>query len=234
MRFLLKAFALILLTSCGKDVVTPAVIDPVVSTTEVTKTYLALGDSYTIGQSVPLAQSFPYQLAAALKTKDIAIKDLKIIAQTGWTTNDLQTAIANEKLTQKYNLVTLLIGVNNQYRHYSTATYRIEFANLLNTAIQFANGDKTKVVVISIPDWSVTPYTNGFDRNAIATEIDQFNAINKDETSKAGVAYVDITPYSRTAATNTSLVAADGLHPSAIMYSNWVQLMLSEVLKALK
>lgn len=200
-------------------------------------TYLALGDSYTIGEAVSENQSFPYQLIPQLKSLglDVVAKP-KIIAKTGWTTDDLQSAIKAENLTQKYDIVTLLIGVNNQYRGYSATTYRKEFVALLQTAIGFANGNKKHVFVVSIPDWGVTPFgkNSGKSTAVIAQEIDAFNAVNKEETLALGVSYTDITPGSRNAATDVSLVATDGLHPSGKMYGEWAVKIASAVAIAFK
>ncbi|MEO6524728.1 MAG: SGNH/GDSL hydrolase family protein [Mucilaginibacter sp.] len=196
-------------------------------------TYLALGDSYTIGEAVELTNSFPYQLKTSMADKGYGITTPKIIAVTGWTTGDLKNAIAQANITQKYDLVTLLIGVNNQYRGYSQADYRAEFVQLLNTAIGFANGNKLKVFVLSIPDYSVTPFAATSYKAKIANEIDQFNAINKDESLKAGVNYLDITGISRQAAFDTSLIAFDGLHPSAKMYGLWVGQLSTQVVAQL-
>jgi len=191
--------------------------------------YLALGDSYTIGQSVPLNQSFPYQLTAQLNTK-LKLSAPTIIATTGWTTNDLITGITNSGLTaQTYDLVTLLIGVNDQFQGISQNTYRSNFIALLNTAIRFAGGNKAKVFIISIPDYSVTPfagYNSAGQLLQIAKEIDEFNTINKTESANANVNYLDITDISRRAASDGSLLAPDGLHPSAKMYGLWIERLL--------
>ncbi|RYD87424.1 MAG: SGNH/GDSL hydrolase family protein [Sphingobacteriales bacterium] len=186
-----------------------------------TFSYLALGDSYTIGEAVPQEQSFPYLLNK--RFGNTIAPD--VIAVTGWTTGDLKSGIEQRKLQKHdYDIVTLLIGVNNQYRHYSKDEYRSEFVELLNTAISYANGNKAHVLVLSIPDWGVTPFgKNSGDPAAIGADIDAFNAINKQETEKLGVAYIDITPASRRAAYDTDLVASDGLHPSGKMYDLWVQ-----------
>jgi len=185
--------------------------------------YLALGDSYTIGEAVPADKSFPYQLNDSLKTVSISVNDPKIIAVTGWTTQNLINAIASSNIRgNKYDFVTLLIGVNDQYQGLSQTNYRTNFIQLLNTSITFAKGDATRVFVISIPDYGVTPFANGRE-NTIGPEIDQFNAINKEESDRAGVNYCNITPISKEAATNPSLIAPDGLHPSAKMYALWVQ-----------
>lgn len=188
-----------------------------------TFTYLALGDSYTIGESVPAKESFPYYFAAQLQSKGFRVGLPKIIAKTGWTTDELQTAIAAEQLNKTFDFVTLLIGVNNQYRGYSKTTYRKEFKELLQTAISFAGGNKKRVFVLSIPDWGVTPFglSSGKSKKDIADDIDAFNAINKEETLAMGVSYTDITSGSRNAATDLSLVAKDGLHYSSKMHLQW-------------
>ena len=199
-------------------------------------TYLALGDSYTIGESVSQAESFPYQLVSELKTSGINIVEPKIIAKTGWTTNELQSAIKTENISQSYDFVTLLIGVNNQYRGNSKTTYRKEFKELLETAINFAGKNKNRVFVVSIPDWGVTPFgkSSGKDVKNIGLEIDAFNAIAKEETLAKGVSYTDITIGSRNAATDLTLVAADGLHPSGKMYAEWAKNVAPLVIQALK
>jgi lysophospholipase L1-like esterase len=197
-------------------------------------TYLALGDSYTIGQSVPPAESFPFQLAAQLNGKDLKVKTPKIIATTGWITDQLIAAINNSDiLNKKYDFVTLLIGVNDQFGGYSQANYRTKFVQVLNTAITFANGDKSRVFVLSIPDYGVTPFAGGNDV-VIGPQIDQFNAINKDESARAGVNYVDITDISRLAANSPVLIANDGLHPSGSMYELWVNRLGPLVAASLK
>jgi len=193
--------------------------------------YLALGDSYTIGESVNQAGSFPYQLSAKLSTS--GVQNPTIIAQTGWTADNLIAAIDASGIKGKtYDFVTLLIGVNDQYQGLSQTNYRTKFAQLLNTAIAFAKGNKTRVFVVSIPDYGVTPFAGGQDA-IIGPQIDQFNAINKDESDKAGVNYINITPISKQAATDGSLVALDGLHPSIKMYALWVDAIAKVVAKSL-
>lgn len=194
--------------------------------------YLALGDSYTIGQSIPLDMSFPYQLARLLG--QAPANNPAIIATTGWTTNNLINAIDQSGvLSKKYDIVTLLIGVNDQYQGISTTTYSTNFTKLLNTAIGLANNKVNRVFVLSIPDYSVTPYAAYANRDKIATEIDQFNAINKQIALSAGVNYLDITDISRKAMDQPDLVAGDGLHPSAKMYNLWVQRLEPMVRSAL-
>lgn len=187
-----------------------------------TYSYLALGDSYTIGQGVAEQFRYPNQLKDSLAKAGLAIDEMLIIARTGWTTDELTNGIDNATVSPPYNLVTLLIGVNNQYRGRSLENYREEFAALLNRAIGFAGGDPEKVVVLSIPDWGVTPFAQGRDREKIAREIDAFNTVKLDESQKAGVSYIDVTEISRLAESRPELLALDGLHPSGIMYRMWV------------
>ncbi len=188
--------------------------------------YLALGDSYTIGQSVPQAERWPVQLTNQLQAVGITIELPQIIARTGWTTDDLTYAIADQKSQGPFDLVSLLIGVNNQFQKRSSDEYRTQFRALLQKSIELAGSKANHVVVVSIPDWGVTPFAAKRDRQEIAAEIDLFNAINQAETAAAGVAYVDITPISRQATSDGSLIADDGLHPSGKMYKQWVELLL--------
>jgi lysophospholipase L1-like esterase len=195
--------------------------------------YLALGDSYTIGESVSERERFPIQLGSLLAEEGYPT-NVKIIARTGWTTSELWEGIQSESLDPPYDLVSLLIGVNNQYRGYDSKQYREEFRFLLGKAVEYAGGDGNRVFVFSIPDWGVTPYAAGRDSAQIATEIDLFNSINREEADLAGVHYLDITPISRKAADDPSLIAADGLHPSGSMYARWAALAFPDVLEVLK
>jgi len=192
-------------------------------------TYLALGDSYTIGESVSETDRYPNLLVQALRKEGVLVSSPTIIAQTGWTTNDLKQGIQEAEINEKtYDLVTLLIGVNNEFQQLSEQEYRVEFTQLLNQAIQFAGNKKEKVVVLSIPDYGCTPY--GKSRQiAISKRIDAFNAINKQITDSLEVNYVDITGISRNGLTNTGLVAHDGLHPSGKMYQLWVDTLVEQV-----
>ncbi|TDO21514.1 SGNH/GDSL hydrolase family protein [Pedobacter duraquae] len=196
-----------------------------------THSYLALGDSYTIGEAVEQNLTFPFQLAAKLGASGIVVSAPKVIAKTGWTTGELQSAINAANLKGTYDIVTLLIGVNNQYRGMSSESYRTEFKSLLQQAIAFAGGKKEHVFVVSIPDWGLTPYgaSTGRDQSGISAEIDTFNSINKTETLAMGVNYTDITPGSRAVINDPALVASDGLHPSGKMYGNWSDAMLPAV-----
>lgn len=191
--------------------------------TVVYKTYLALGDSYTIGQSVAENGRFPVQTVSMLNSLNIAFKQPEIIAQTGWTTGSLLNRIDNNSpLQNKYDIVTLLIGVNNQYQGRSQQEYRQEFATLLLRSIQYAGNDTSHVFVLSIPDYSVTPFASGRNTALIAAQIDSFNVINKSISEQYNVKYIDITTDSRQAAVYPSLIANDGLHPSAEQYALWV------------
>ncbi|KGQ18071.1 Lysophospholipase L1 [Lysobacter dokdonensis DS-58] len=187
--------------------------------------YLALGDSYTIGEGVDAALRWPLQLARALREEKIGLRDPRIIATTGWTTDELNAAIDAAEPLGHWDLVSLLIGVNNQYRGRSVADYRGEFRGLLQRAIGFANGRAERVFVVSIPDWGVTPFakTEARDRVNVSEEIDAFNAAARDIAQGTGVAFVDITPASRA---NPAQVAEDGLHPDGAMYTAWTQLAL--------
>lgn len=195
--------------------------------------YLALGDSYTIGESVPVEDRYPVQLVERLRADGHEMEDPLIIARTGWTTDELDRGIDAVGPEGPYGLVTLLIGVNNQYRGRPVATYTPEFAALLGRAIGFAGGNPERVVVVSIPDYGVTPFGRSGDPETIARELDAYNAAAQAETERLGAHWVDITPESREAASRPSLIAPDGLHPSGEMYAEWVALMLPKVRRAL-
>jgi lysophospholipase L1-like esterase len=195
---------------------------------------LSLGDSYTIGESVLPSARWPVQLAVALRKRGLHVADPVIVARTGWTASELQAGIQQADLQAEYDLVTLLIGVNNQYRGEELAKYRIQLRSLLQKSISFTGGKPGRVVVISIPDWGVTPFAEGLDRDRIRDKIDEYNEANRQEAEAVGAAYVDITPDSRRAAQVPDLIASDGLHPSAEMYASWVDLMLPEILGILE
>jgi len=195
--------------------------------------FLALGDSYTIGEGVAPGQRWPMQLAAALRVGGQVVAEPRIIARTGWTTDELAQAIGASQVGSDYDLVSLLIGVNDQYRGRPVSEYPERFRSLLRQAISFAGGRPARVMVLSIPDWGVTPFASGRDRARIAAEIDAYNAVNRAESAAAGARWVDVTAISREAATDASLLAPDGLHPSATMYARWVELALSAARAAL-
>jgi lysophospholipase L1-like esterase len=196
--------------------------------------YLALGDSYTIGEGVAPLQRWPSLLANKLREQHVPLGDPVYIAQTGWTTSELRNGIRVAREKGRYDLVTLLVGVNNQYRGESIDTFHREFHDLLGQAITFARSKPAHVIAISIPDWGVTPFALGRDRATISAQIDAFNRAAQEETTKAGAAWVDITPLSRKAATDMKLLAGDGLHPSEHMYSEWVELIAPIVRKILE
>ena len=196
--------------------------------------FLALGDSYTIGEGVAERERWPVQLSEALRANGVRIQDPQIIARTGWTTDELDAAITDADPRGTFELVTLLIGVNDQYRGRTAEQYREPFRNLLRRAIGFAGGDAKRVVVVSIPDWGVTPYAGSRDRKAIAKAIDEFNAVNRDETEQAGARYVDITAVSRQLGGDSAQLVTDGLHPSASQYKLWSDLVLPIARQTLK
>ena len=190
--------------------------------------FLALGDSYTIGEAVRETDRWPAQLAARLREHGIAIDAPRIVARTGWTTDELSAAMDDTTFSPPYALVTLMIGVNNQYRGRDLAEYRAQFDALLVRAIQLAGNDATRVIVLSIPDWGATPFGHGSGRDLaqVSAQIDAFNAAAHAETSARRAAWVDVTPVSRDVAHDPTLAAHDGLHPSAAMYARWVELVL--------
>jgi lysophospholipase L1-like esterase len=194
-------------------------------------TFLALGDSYTVGERVAAAERWPVQLAAALRSAGVNLGEPRIVAKTGWTTDELSAAIAAERITGTYDFVSLLIGVNNQYRGRSADEYREQFRGLLRQAIGFAGGRAGRVIVLSIPDWGVMPFAEGRDRTKIGREIDEFNAIAKDEAVRASAKWVDITPVSREM--KPGWAADDGLHPSGAQYAAWAALALAPARAAL-
>ena len=189
--------------------------------------YLALGDSYTIGESVDESERFPVQLVEKLIASDFEVEEPEIIAVSGWTTDELSAALDAEEPIGKYDFVTLLIGVNNQYRGRDAEEFRREFIQLLNRAAGYTHSIKN-VIVVSIPDWGVTPFAidKGRDSKKVGEEIDLYNSIKKEEAENAGAHYVYITDISKEAKENKSLLAEDKLHPSAKMYSFWVERIL--------
>ncbi|HEV7518521.1 MAG TPA: GDSL-type esterase/lipase family protein [Thermoanaerobaculia bacterium] len=196
--------------------------------------YLALGDSYTIGQGVSPADRWPAQLAALLSRHGIPFAPPEIVARTGWTTEDLAAALDREPPRGPFALVSLQIGVNDQFQgNEADAGYRDRFRRLLGRAIGWAGGEPRRVLVLSIPDWGVAPFAEGRDGRSIAAAIDRFNAVNREETLRARARWVDITPESRRAGSDRSLFAADGLHPSGRQYAAWAHLALDPATAAL-
>jgi lysophospholipase L1-like esterase len=201
----------------------------------VTARYLALGDSYTIGEGVKASERWPAQLTAALRAWGISLHDPVIVARTGWTTSELLHGLDTlpDELPRDFSLVTLLIGVNDQYRRLGTAEFQRGFDQLLERAIQYGGGRRTRVVVPSIPDWSVTPFAADDPRGAgtIATEIEELNRIIRHRALAAGARVVDITTCSRRVE-DRALLTEDGLHPSGVMYARWAALILPAAMTA--
>ena len=195
---------------------------------------LALGDSYTIGESVCETCRFPEQLKDSLKLNfDSEISfTLKIIARTGWTTSNLINAIETENIENNYDLVTLLIGVNNQYQNRPFSLYETEFPELVNTAISKAKSDKNNIIVVSIPDYAFTPFCNG--NSNISTEIDQYNNFAKNYCATNNISYLNITDITRAGLINPNFVASDGLHPSELAYTKFVERLLPLAINKLK
>jgi len=195
--------------------------------------FLALGDSYTIGEDVPALSRWPVQLVARLRARGIAIDDPQIVAVTGWTTDELSAGMDQAALVPGYAVVTLLIGVNNQYRGRPAEEYREQLRALLLRAVALAGRHAGRVVVVSIPDWGVTPfgYASGRDRVQIARELDAFNAIARDEATQAGAHFINITGISRQ---HPAWVASDGLHPSGAQYALWAEAVEPAVMESLQ
>ncbi len=198
------------------------------------KTFLALGDSYTIGESVPLEKNWPFQLHQQLTQQGINLQAPTIVAKTGWTTDELLAAIDKRDLEDRYDLVTLLIGVNNQYRGYPIEQYHTEFQQLLTIALDKAGADASKVLVVSIPDYGVTPFASESDGAQIAREIHQYNQIAGGYCALRKITFIDIFPVSQMAAKDPKLTAGDKLHPSSKMYSSWVDLIEEKVVEMLR
>lgn len=205
-----------------------------------TYTYLALGDSYTIGEQVPVAENYPNQVVQMLRKKGVLFYAPEIIAKTGWSTDELQSAINEHQFLEKYDFVSLLIGVNNQYRGRPVNEFEDQFETLLKKAIQYAGNDRSRVVIISIPDWGVTPFAeaclpdgHGRDREQITAEIDAYNNVCKSIAGKYSIQYIYITDWTRDAASDRSLLTADGLHPSGKEYKRWAELISGHFLSKL-
>ena len=190
------------------------------------KTYLALGDSYTIGEQVLVEENFPNQTVALLNGK---LSIPQIIATTGWTTDELDAAITAANITTTFDIVSLLIGVNNQYRERTVNNFEIEFEHLLQRAIAFANNNSTHVVVLSIPDWGVTPFAEGRDREKIAREIDAYNLVCKIAAQKFNTHFIDITTAQRLDGNKEEFLAADKLHPSGKEYTKWAKRLAEKI-----
>lgn len=185
--------------------------------------YLALGDSYTIGEGVPVEGRWPHRLAAGLRAQQVPLADPLTIATTGWTTDELDAGIDAVRPSHDFDLVSLLIGVNNQYRGRSADEYAAQFSALLQRAVGFAAGRPSRVLVLSIPDWGITPFAHDRDGGRIAAELDAFNARAVAICERADVVFIDITGLSRRHGRQPAMLAEDGLHPSAAMYALWAE-----------
>ena len=184
-------------------------------------TYLALGDSYTIGESLALTESFPYQTVQLLRKKGFHFSAPEIIAKTGFTTDELEVAIASQQLLPKYDFVSLLIGVNNQFRGRDEVLYKMEFEELLKKAIAFCNDKPSHVIVLSIPDYSITPFAANLNKEKIAKEVDVFNNINNSLSIQYKVHYANISSDKKNTEPEDNLITSDGLHPSGRAYKKW-------------
>ena len=191
--------------------------------------FLALGDSYTVGEGVPYEESWPAQLGEVLTANLQIPVTTTVLAETGMTTAELNDRFQNSDLEANFNLISLQIGVNDQFRGYRPEIFQADFERLLQTIIQFNKGVTSSIFVVSIPDWGYTPFGTNWDQEKIRIEIDQFNLIAKGICARHLVRFVDITPISRASDSDWSLVVQDGLHPSAKMYGQWVNKMLPEV-----
>ena len=233
--FLYFTCFLLAIQGCQKNTM-PTVGTSPIYTANIQKKILALGDSYTIGQSVSEADRFPNKTISILTTAGISLTyPSQIIARTGWTTQNLlnELSISGNVLAPPYDIVTLLIGVNDQFQHMDTGAYRIRFIQCLNKALEYSGQKKDRVFVLSIPDYSVTAFGAG-NAAQIAMEIDWFNAINKQVTLQMGINYTDITPSTRMAATDRTLIAPDSLHPSGKEYLKWANMLAPKMLPLLQ
>jgi lysophospholipase L1-like esterase len=190
---------------------------------------LALGDSYTVGQSVDKLDIWPQQLVRALRVGGRGTAEPTIVAATGWDTDQLSDALNRSDIQGTFDVVTLLIGVNNQFRDGTVEDFSVGLSRLVKSAVQFANGNSGRVILISIPDWGATPFAEGAPRQQIAQSIDEFNDVIWAQAAEVGAHFVDITEISRRAPSEHELIADDGLHPSGVMYAEWVELILPVV-----
>lgn len=197
------------------------------------KRFLALGDSYTIGEGVPAAERWPSQLVRTLRERGVSIADPELVAQTAWTTDELSDAIDGVNPRGPYDMVSLLIGVNDQYRSRPVAGFAAEFTALVARAIAFAGGAPGRLLVLSIPDWGATPFAAGRDRTLIAREIEEYNQAARAIAGAAGARWADVTESSRAMLAEPHLVTADGLHPTGEMYRRWAEAAVPQAIAIL-
>ena len=196
--------------------------------------YLALGDSYTIGEGVADEERWPSLLVGLLGARGIQVGPPHYVAQTAWTTDELSDAIDAAKPTGPFDLVTLLIGVNDQYRARPVSSFEGEFATLVKRSIAFAGKRPARTIVVSIPDWGATPYATGRDRALIGREIAAYNTRAESIARTLGAHWVDVTESSRAMLAEPELAVADGLHPSGEMYRRWAELIAPVAESALR
>jgi lysophospholipase L1-like esterase len=228
MKHSIYSIAVLLITTFGANMKAQTNIE-----NQKTLRYLALGDSYTIGESVAESERWPVYLAARLASEGYSIETPKIIAKTGWRTDQLQEAIEADGAIGEWDLVSLLIGVNNQYQGKSVESYEIEFNRLVQMALKLAGGNADKVFIVSIPDYGKTPF-GAAKATQIAKELKAYNKVNKAIAKEYDIQYFNITPISEKAKNDLELVADDTLHPSGKMYKAWVDMMFNKVLKMVK
>jgi lysophospholipase L1-like esterase len=195
--------------------------------------YLALGDSYTIGEGVPLYESYPYQAIQMLRSWGISLHAPEIVARSGWTTSELASHLEHTILNTSYDIASLLIGVNNQYRGLSANIYDYEFEQLLSRCLSLTEGSE-RVVVLSVPNWGLTPFANGLDKVRISREIAGFNELNRGISEKYKVIYIDITSGSPETTDDLTFLTGDGLHPSGKAYRRWASMLAEDVKKVIK
>jgi len=244
LRSALTALLILAALGCSKRMISPQSIFEKETVTEVSSNedtidsasirYLALGDSYTVGASVALSLNFPSQLSRSLEKEFDVNVELQLIATSGWRTDNLLNALKNAATSPPYELVTLLIGVNNQYQDIPFSTYELEFTELFNRALTLAGGNINHLIIISIPDWGYTPFGESFDRTQISKEIDEYNSFAKRTADKFNVTFIDITDITRRGLEETELVASDNLHPSALAYKLFVDRMTPIIFSQLK
>ena len=229
MKIYLRVFSFVMFIgflSCHVEDEKPNSLTNDENTSNSLKTYLALGDSYTIGQSVADSLRWSNQLVKTLNREEITFEPAEIIARTGWTADELLTAINAANISVKYDYVSLLIGVNNQYRGRSVKSFEPDFIKLLNRAVALSNSGSSRIFVLSIPDWGAMPFAKDQDRDRIAAEINTYNNSIKRICANGNIAFFDITSISREALTNSAYVAVDELHPSGEMYAEWVKMVI--------
>lgn len=234
-KYVVLVLSTFLYYSCSSNIEIPSDRNPNIIAENTDYSYLALGDSYTIGTGVSTIENYPSQLINRLISWSFTNKKMDIIATNGWTTANLLNAINSEdSLNTKYDIVTLLIGVNNQYQNKPIEIFESEFNELLERAISIADNNAENVIVLSIPDYSVTPFVTASYKPSVSKAIDDYNTLKREISLSKQVTFIDITTISRLAANDESLLASDNLHPSAKMYNLWVDVLINEFVEKLQ